>query len=214
MKTERIAFTSPKGVAVFPKLNVPDTKFDADGVYTVKLRVSGAEAEAMIEKIEAASADGMAKAKTALLESKQPKDKVLANKLRPCEDKPYREAVDADGEPTGDIEFNFKMKAQYTTKDGTVKKNKPAFFDAKGKPLAKAPEIWGGSTLRVQGTMNPWNNPKGECGVSLRMSAVQIISLRQGGFGGSFEADAEGDFLGDDSVSDSDSTGTDGAQDF
>jgi len=47
---------SPAGIAVFPNLNKPDTKFKADGEYKVKLRVTEDEAQPLIDKVAALAA--------------------------------------------------------------------------------------------------------------------------------------------------------------
>ena len=47
-KLIRVRLTSPKGVAVYPKVNRPDTKFSEDGVYSTKLLVSKDDATAFI----------------------------------------------------------------------------------------------------------------------------------------------------------------------
>jgi hypothetical protein len=45
-------FVSPKGVAGYPKLTRPDTKFNAEGVYTTNLTIDKADAENFISAIE------------------------------------------------------------------------------------------------------------------------------------------------------------------
>ena len=60
-------------------------------------------------------------------------------------------------------------------------------FDAGGKKLAKVPEIWGGTRGIVAGEFRPFSMPIG-VGISLRLKAVQIIELRQGGQGGTADS--------------------------
>ena len=47
-------FVSPKGSAGYPKLVKPDTKFNAEGVYSTSLTMSAAAAKPFIEQIEEA----------------------------------------------------------------------------------------------------------------------------------------------------------------
>lgn len=62
----------------------------------------------------------------------------------------------------------------------TVKSNyKPKFADTKGKLISEGsvPDIFSGSTLKVQGNIHPYNN--NGMGISLQMFAVQIIELQE-----------------------------------
>jgi hypothetical protein len=181
------------GVFVFPKLNSPDTKFKKDGEYGVKLRLSAEKSEALIEFYEAELKKYWPLAKAELQErldnAKTGKQKAEAKKaLEEMKeaDKPYKPAYDDEGNETGEYEFNFKTPAQFESKkkdkDGNpvIVKLRPDIFDAKGVLLKNPPDIWGGTTGCVAGELRPFNMPIG-IGLSLRLKAVQIIELRQGG---------------------------------
>ena len=45
-------FVTPKGIAVWPKLNAPDYKFNVDGEYSVKLKLSAEESQGLIKQLE------------------------------------------------------------------------------------------------------------------------------------------------------------------
>ena len=45
-------FTTPKGVAYYPYISAPDTKFDEQGHYKVNLCIPKEEAEPIIEQIK------------------------------------------------------------------------------------------------------------------------------------------------------------------
>jgi hypothetical protein len=49
--------TTPAGIARFPSLNRPDTKFSEVGVYKVNLEMSSEDAEPFIKQIEALFAE-------------------------------------------------------------------------------------------------------------------------------------------------------------
>ena len=49
--------TTPAGVARYPHLNRPDTKFDEIGVYKVNLELTAEEAEPFISQVEALLAE-------------------------------------------------------------------------------------------------------------------------------------------------------------
>lgn len=201
--------TSPRGVAKYPRLNVPDTKFNAMGVYSVKLVMTKADAQPMLDKLNAAADKAYADAK-AMLEDKlksatKGEEKGKAKKeladLKKA-DLPTKPVFDDDGNETDSVEINFKMNA--SRKDKKTEKiitMKPKFFDAKGVNIKDedVPAIWGGSILKVSAQLNPFYTAKAGAGVGLRMSGVQIITLVSGG-GGSraedhgFGAEEDGEF--------------------
>lgn len=165
--------TTPKGIAVWPKLDEPDTKFEAEGVYTTKLKLSAEAAQPYIDLIDKLAADHLAKCQA---EESNPAKK---KKLKLTDDMPYKADLDKEGNETGDMILSFKMKASgVSKKTGKPWTRKPAVFDAKGKALSPVPNIGGGSVIKVSCIYEPWNNPKGEVGVSARLEAVQLIELR------------------------------------
>lgn len=172
-------FTSPKGTFKFPRLNEPDTKFKEEGEYSVKLVVNPDDAgvQELIEKIDAAAAECLEAAKDA--EKTPAKAKKWETKYLP-----YADVEDDEGEPTGEIEFKFSMKASGTNKKtGKAWKRSPALFDAKGKPLGKdAPQIWGGTIGKVNFEIIPYR-PTIQVGASVKLAlnAAQIIDLVSGG---------------------------------
>jgi len=179
VKYEKI--TTPKGIAVFPRLNDPDTKFVAEGQYSVRLRLSAEDAQPLIDRIDVLAQE-MFDAEKARLMKGDGKAKAKAKTLKMA-DKAYKEAVDDEGNETGEYEFNFKMKAQYTNKKTSkITKQKPKLFDASGKALPDSVSVWGGSIIKVAAQYMPFATAIG-VGVSLRMNAVQVIDLVTSGGG-------------------------------
>ena len=198
---KRPSFTkvmTPKGIFGFPKLNSPDTKFKPDGEYGVKVKLDVEQSEALIAKIEAvlaaywpvAKAEAQKKVDDAVGGANKAKAKKALEEMKEA-DKSYRPVYNDDGEETGEYEFNFKMPAFFLKDKGksTEKKTamRPDVFDAKGKKLSVIPEIWGGTEGIVAGELRPFSTAVG-VGVSLRLKAVQIITLRQGGSGGTADS--------------------------
>ena len=178
------------GTFVWPKLNKPDQFKPNDPLkYSVKQRLSAEDSEALIAKIEAALKaywpTAQAELQKKIDEAKSGPDKAKAKKAlaeMKEADKPYKPAYDDEGNETGEYEFNFKMNASFKGKDGKEKHIRPDIFDAAGKPMKVVPEIWGGTRGIVAGELNPFSMPIG-VGIGLRLKAVQIIELRQGGEG-------------------------------
>jgi len=153
-------FTTPKGIAQYPWLSKPDTKFNEEGEYKVNLILSKKEAAPVIEQINAAFAENFK-----IQEKEHGKDIKTANP-------PYMDELDDDNKPTGNVIIKFKSKALYA----------PAIFDAKGNVM-KDSNIWGGSEIRVNGSIAPYYVKLIGAGVALRLRAVQVIQYVEGGTG-------------------------------
>ena len=172
---------------MFPKLNDADTKFKAEGEYSVKLSLKAEEpaTKAFIAKLaplhDAAVTKAEAEFKGLKVEARKKLGKVTVNPL-------FSTVYDQETEqPTGDIEFKFAaMAGGIVKKTGKRWARKPAIFDAKGTILKNAPAIWGGTIGKVSFTVNDGGYfipGTGAAGLSLRLEAVQIIELRSGGGG-------------------------------
>lgn len=158
--------TTPVGTAVFPTFHAPDTKFDAAGVYKTGLKLSGDEASALKAQIEAGIDAAVEEAK------KDPKNK--GKKVKRA-DAPYREDED-----TGEIVFNFKMKASGTTREGKPFTQRPAMFDGFGRAIPEGTKVGGGSQIAVAYEMVPFFTALIGGGVTMRLKAVQVVKLQQG----------------------------------
>lgn len=168
--------TTPKGVAIYPHLSKPDTKFNKDGVYTVKLKLEGPEATALAKQIAAA-----AKAKVEETRVEKEKAQKGTGKKVKAADLPISKETDDEGNETGALIFSFKMNATGKSKAGEVFTNKPVIFNAAGTPVADL-RIGGGSVIRISYELNTFYVPAIGAGASLRLHAVQVIELVE--FGG------------------------------
>lgn len=219
-KTQRKRYVTARGVAIWPRLNQPDTKFDADGVFSAKLAFDGDDdaTNAQIEQLKQLRDEEFKK-----YISENPKFKKVAKVVDF-----FHPELDEEGEETGRTLMNFKMKAKVTAKKtGKVYHMKPTILNAKKVVLKNPPNIGGGSILKVSFEVMPYFNAKDkEFGLSLRLVAVQVIELVE--FGGSAAAandfdEEEGGFDGDgaddsssddDSDDDNDGDGTEGDGDY
>jgi hypothetical protein len=158
---------TPIGIAVYPYLTKPDTQFDADGEFKVGLVLSAKEAKAVMATIDKAMAGTLEKAKN--------ENPTKAKKIKAA-NPPYTEVTDEEGQETGEIKFNFKMKAKITTKDGTVINQRPGIFDAAGNAIMNA-SIGGGTKMKVSAELVPYFTDLVGAGITLRLKAVQVIEL-------------------------------------
>lgn len=182
-KNKHTTVTSPAGIAVYPWLNEPDTKFDADGVYKVELRMSKDEAEPFIDKISEIASKAMAEFK-----SENPKKTLRSAPL------PIKDYIDEDGNPTDDVCLKFKLKAVGGSGTNTWNQS-PRLFDSQLRPMNE--KIGGGSTLKVGCEVVPYNSPTIGVGVTLRLKSVQCINLVEYSSGGldNWEFDKEDGFV-------------------
>jgi hypothetical protein len=167
-------YVTPMGVAQYPYLTKPDTKFNPDGEYKVNLEIPAEEASEIMSFLDEQLEASVAKAKE---ENKGKKIKEG--------DAPY-----SVNEDTGKVTLKFKLKAKVTTKSGDEWEQKVAVFDAKGTPVTKTPNIGGGSKMKVSYEVIPFYTSLVGAGISLRMRAVQVIELVE--FSGGASADSFG----------------------
>ena len=149
-------FVSPKGRFVYPWLTTPDTKFDPEGVYRLKLAVPATEAAAVVEGLETKWAEILSTNEAGVTKEST---------------KPW--SLD---EATNEFLLSFKMKAVVTTREGETWKQRPSIFDAAGLPCTDL-KIGGGTMGRVSYEIIPYANAAIGAGLSLRLKAVQIIDL-------------------------------------
>jgi hypothetical protein len=159
MAEQPITFTTPKGVAQYPWLSKPDTKFSEEGEYKVNLILPKQDAIPVLKQINQVFAENVER------ELKKANGKEI-KKAPP----PYSEEFDEAGQPTGNVILRFKSKAAY----------KPSIFDSKGMPMVDS-NIWGGSEIKINGSIAPYYTSLIGAGVALRLRAVQVIKYVQGG---------------------------------
>jgi len=177
--------TSPIGVAEWPKLQEPDTRFDEVGVYSVDLRVPKAKAKDFIAKVNAIHKEAVAE---------YTNGKAMP-KVAPL---PVYVVEDDEGNKTNEVKIRFKVKSKITSrKTGQTWERKPKLFDAKGAVYQGEDIIGSGSKLRVSAEVYAWKSSFG-VGVSLQPIAVQILDLvpftGAGGSADSFGFDVEEGF--------------------
>jgi hypothetical protein len=171
-KVKNPRYTTPAGIAQYPYLTKPDTKFNPDGEYKISVEIPGAAAQDIVTFLDEQFAASVAKAK-----KENPGKKIKEG------DVPY--SVDDD---SGKVTVRFKLKAKVTPKMGDPFEQRPALFDAKGKPIGADTKIGGGSKVKVAYELVPYYTAIAGAGVSLRLKAVQVIDLVEFSGGASSEA--------------------------
>ena len=168
-KEKHVRVVSPVGISQYAWLTKADTEHDKDGVYKTNLLVKTDEAQPLIKQID----DEIAKSIKLAQETNK--------KTQASPYPPYKAEVDAEGNETGYTVFKFKTKAKIHAKDGTIIPNRVAIFDSKGTPLVDA-NVWSGSEMKVSAELIKYSTHIG-AGVTMRLRAVQITKLIEGGNG-------------------------------
>ena len=183
---------TPRAIAVYPWLNRPDTKFNADGEYKVTLKIAAEEAAPLMKSLD-----------SILEEYKSEAVKLDAKVARYAVTPPYEAETDDQGNLTGNYLFKFKQKAVVRTNDGREIKMTVPLFDANRTPTSVL--VGGGSELKIAASVWPYSmGTTRTIGLSLKPTAVQILSLialASSGAASMFESEEgfvaeEGDFVG------------------
>jgi len=215
-------FVTPRAPSIWPNLNTPDTKHNADGVYDCKQELQ--LDDPIVQKIKAKATE-LAKAEYERILEENPsflteeayeakcKELKAAGKERLIEKlkvvrfvEPLRPEIDDDGEETGTVILKAKRKASGVYKSGPKTgqrwEAKVNIFNNKGVQLKNPPKIGGGSEVKMSIELKPYYVAgTGDVGCSFNLEAVQLLTLVQFGqrdaAGYGFGAE-EGDDLDDD----------------
>jgi hypothetical protein len=179
-KKKVIRITTPAGVALYPKVQKPDTKFKSEGLYSTSLIIATPKCEELCAQLDAfaeeAHADALADPKK--VSAAKAKRKTITK------NEPYLPELDKEGNETGNIIFKFKMNASAEI-NGEVKHFKPTLYDASNPPkeITRDINMYSGSTIKVNFTPSLYyNDANAQAGVSCRLNGVQVLKLVKGGW--------------------------------
>lgn len=168
VRLEQLAMTTPKAPCLWPKLSEPDTKFKEEGEYSISVILTPEQAEPLIKRATEYYEKFIAE-QTQLLNSKKP--------LKRADIGAWKDDVDKDGNPTGNVRFSMKMKASIVSKKtGKKMEFKPAVFDKYGAPTEAS--FGSGSAVKVNFEVYPWYTAALGAGLSFSLRAVQILEVR------------------------------------
>jgi hypothetical protein len=148
-------FVTPKGYIVgYCALAKPSTKFNPDGTYSCQMLFSGKNGAEIKKQID-----------EWMMESK------IENKAKRCANPPYT----VEGT---DVTVRFKLNACYTSKATGEKVSKIIkMHDAVGHPVTELPNIGEGTVCKLAYSPYKWHTAALGAGVTLQISAIQIIEL-------------------------------------
>ena len=170
--TNNKIITTPPAIAIWPKLNEPNTKFNEAGDYeaTIVLSPNNPEHADFMQKVETMYEEAVA---AMAKEHNKPKIKRADSPIRPLTNK--------DGSETGDFKIKFKLTASGETKDGRKYERRPALFGTDGKPFTGI--VGHNSEIKVAFKPNAYFVPSVGAGLSLRLEAVQVLRASGGAMG-------------------------------
>ena len=170
--------TSPKGAALWAKLDKPDREYNEKGQYSVDLVADPGctKVKAFIENLE--------ELRDTAMEQANAKAKGKKYTARPV----FKEEYNKDGEETGNIVFKFKMNNVDDRREG---QNKVTLVGPKASEGAiPMVNIGNGSEIRCVAFANPYSMASDKTiGISLILEKVQLIELVS--FGGNDDLEDE-----------------------
>jgi hypothetical protein len=176
--------TTPVGIAHFPHLNEPDTKYNPEGVYHTKLRMDSSDPSVakFIEWMDAQYDAAYEAAIQQVIDAGKYKTEAAARKRVKQADKPYVYVVDDEtGDDTDEILVNFKLPAsgknKRTGKSWTMTPKIYLTQELLAQYPDELPSIWGGSKLSVSVSPNFWYTEKLGAGVKLRVEKFFVHEL-------------------------------------
>ena len=161
-RSKEEAIVTPIGVAQYPWVNTPSTKFVPEGEYFCNLVLTKEEGDVIVKKV------------------KEIQDRVVAEKKEELgkDVKVFDLPLTLEGDS-----YTLKSKLKPVngkSKDGTEYTRSIGLFDSKGSPWKKETIIRGGSKVRLNVRPKSWFSPLLGVGVSLELLAVQVIELSDG----------------------------------
>ena len=167
-----IKMITPATEVLYPKVVDADTKYKAEGEYSVKMRMTGDMAKDITTAVEKCKAV----AEDMFREEKGKKAKIV------YQDFPLKAETSEDGEETGFLLINAKMTASgVSKKTGKTWNMRPAIWDAHRQAInPKGLKIGSGSICKVAINIRPYYFG-GKCGVSIKLEAIQILKLVEWG---------------------------------
>ena len=158
MNTMSKKYVSPTGIALSPHLQQPDTKFTSDGIYSVKLKLTGEDAKLFAEFLDS-------KMNESFKEAKVKHKGVIIKRADP----PY------SWDDSGDLIVSFRSKASGVTKEGRAWVRKPALFNDDLTPHESIEEVTAGTKVVVSYTPASFFTQMIGAGISLRLEAIQLL---------------------------------------
>ncbi len=181
-------FATPAGAIKFAHLVKPNTKFNPDGNFELSLVFNSDDPKwlELNDKIQKAMKESEAEAIEEINKGKNPG--AIAKKKAELKGAiPYSDEYDDSSNPTGSVILKLKRPAK--TKEGVI--NTIKIFDAKNNDITGKVNPGRESIVKAAGYLRPYYMPSTNTyGLSIGLTAIQILKLVEFGGGAEFEEDA------------------------
>ena len=154
MSTQYETLITEVGTADYPYLFKPDTKFNANGEYHVKLTLPEDISKKMIDQYNS----------------------VLVNFQKEV-GKDKRSPHDQFSKVEKGYQWKFKSKAKVKGKNGSDYEIRPKIYDASNNLITEEIPCYSGSEMKIAYQMRPYHTPTLGVGVKLVLVSVQITKL-------------------------------------
>ena len=190
-------FTTPEGRLVSPLyLNEPDSKFQPEPEkqkYKASILLSGEGAKSFLAKVESTMDEWVKIVTTA--SGKKPRRvkknvQWLTHDTERWDDIGESVAKLLDSLEEDQAVFKTGTKAFRRTRDGILEPAGPRIFDAQGALMSDVPPVGFGTRCKLAGSFYGYT-ASGVANMTLLLSAVQIIELREPGVGGGSQEAAD-----------------------
>lgn len=98
-------------------------------------------------------------------------------KIRKVNPVDFKEELDKEGEPTGNVIIRAKLNATWKNREGEEVTNLVAALDRYGKPFDEVPAIGNGSKIRIGIELSTYLHPATGFGISYRLGVVKVLDL-------------------------------------
>lgn len=174
MKPKFATIRTPVGTLLYPRLTVPDDKFNKENpVYKTDLVLdkNDPKVQTLLTKLDGLADEAYSKAKA---EAKPD----VAKKITRVE--PYSDEYDSEGNETGNVIVKFKTGSRFKDKQtGKTVEIAPALFDAGNNRInPQKTNIGAGSKAEIAFQANPYYTASSKtAGISCRLQGVRILDL-------------------------------------
>lgn len=158
-QTQQLVLKTPVGELVYPWLNKADVKFNAEGIYHVKVKVPAAEAESLVSRLKE------------IRDTAAREEQAKTGRRVKLQDLPFEESLDGQF-----ITFKAKLNAKgVNRKTGQPFEQKPVVYGPDGAPTEQL--VTNGSKALVAFVPSVFANAALGVGLTLRLKAVKVVEF-------------------------------------
>lgn len=165
-ESKKTTIITPMGIAKFPKLNMPDFKFNKAGIFSVDLVLAKDDAAVLREQLATFEED--AYNHMLLLKGLKSMNKA---------DSPLKKELDQEGKETGNFVIKIKTVASFTDQSGNVTNKTVIVDDKHGERTDQL--VMAGSKIKVRAIISSYFT-QGKFGITARLNRVQVKEFSDG----------------------------------